>query len=176
MRPAALRQGGQSLLELRPRNFLICIKEPLIKSAMSHVADKNGMIARRTTPVVVILRCQGAQHSERPFLSQPVRALALRAVCSVRLRHVTAQQPIAGAAACNPLPHQTLTRTVSRVLLLAKGITIRVVAFLAMPSRHVTAQQPIAGARAGRPSRAKCYAPPCPACNPAQPNSRPCGT
>ena len=26
-----------------------------------------------------------------------------------------AQQPIAGAAACNPLPHQTLTRTVSGV-------------------------------------------------------------
>jgi peptide deformylase len=33
----------------------------------------------------------------------------------VRLRHVTAQQPIAGAAAGNPLPHQTLTRTVSGV-------------------------------------------------------------
>jgi hypothetical protein len=74
-------------------------KEPLIKSIMNRVADKNGMIARRATPVVVILRCQGAQHSERPFLSQPARALALRAVCCVRL--------------------------------LAKGITIRVVAFLA---------------------------------------------
>ena len=35
----------------------------------------------------------------------------------VRLRHVTAQQPIAGAAACNPLPHQTFTRTVSGVQL-----------------------------------------------------------
>jgi len=79
----------------------------------------------------VILRCQGAQHSEHLFLSQPLRALALRAVCGVRLRHVTAQQPIAGAAACNPLPHRTLTRTVSGALLLAKGITIRVVAFLA---------------------------------------------
>jgi|SRR5665647_336449 len=124
----------------------------------------------------VILRCQGAQHSERPFLSQPSRALALRAVCYVRLRHVTAQQPIAGAAACNPLPHRTLTRTVSGVLLIAKGITIRIVAFLAMPSRHVTVQQPVAGARAGRPSRTKCYAPPCPACNPAKPNARPCGT
>jgi hypothetical protein len=174
---------------------------------MNRVADKNGMIARRATPVAaatrycvaadcgssrllpfphrrfahrvmaaVILRCQGAQHRERPFLSQPIRALALRAVCGVRLRHVTAQQPIAGAAAGNPLPHRTLTRTVSGVLLLAKGITIRVVAFLAMPSRHVTAQQPIAGARAGRPSRTKCYAPPCPACNPAKPNARPCGT
>src|SRR5665647_799084 len=154
----------------------VLFREPLIKSIMNRVADKNGMIARRATPVVVILRCQGAQHRERPFLSQPLRALALRAVCCVRLRHVTAQQPIAGAAACNPLPHRTLTRTVSGVLLIAKGITIRIVAFLAMPSRHVTVQQPVAGARAGRPSRTKCYAPPCPACNPAKPNARPCGT
>jgi hypothetical protein len=153
----------------------VLVKEPLIKSTMNRVANKNGMIARRATLVAaatrycvaavcgssrllpfprqrfahrvlaaVILRCQGVQHSERPFLSQPVRALALRAVCGVRL--------------------------------LAKGITIRVVAFLAMPSRHVTAQQPIAGARAGRPSCTKCYAPPCPACNPTKPNSRPCGT
>jgi hypothetical protein len=74
-------------------------REPLIEPIMNRVADKNGMIARRATLVVVILRCQGAQHSERPFLSQPLRALALRAVCGVRL--------------------------------LAKGITIRVVAFLA---------------------------------------------
>gem|GEM_PF-3211412 len=73
----------------------------------------------------VILRCQGAQHSEHPFLWQPIWALALRAVCCVRLRHVTAQQPIAGAAACNPLPHRTLTRTVSGVLLLMKQLAIR---------------------------------------------------
>ncbi|MEQ1673966.1 MAG: hypothetical protein ABL865_02880 [Candidatus Nitrotoga sp.] len=66
---------------------------------MSHVADKNWMIARRATLVVVILRYQGAQHRERPFWLQPVRELTLRAVCYVRL--------------------------------LAKGITIRVVAFLA---------------------------------------------
>jgi len=66
---------------------------------MNRVADNNGMIARRATPVVVILRCQGAQHSERPFLSQPARTLALRAVCGVRL--------------------------------LANGMTIRVVTFLA---------------------------------------------
>ena len=76
---------------------------------MNRVADKNGMIARRATQVgdVVILRCQGAQQSERPFLSQPARALALRAVCGERLRHVTAQQPIAEQA-CNPLPHRRL--------------------------------------------------------------------
>ncbi|MGC2048488.1 MAG: hypothetical protein WA635_07750, partial [Gallionella sp.] len=41
--------------------------------------------ARRATPVVVILRCQGAQHRERPFLLQPAREFALRAICCVRL-------------------------------------------------------------------------------------------
>jgi hypothetical protein len=46
-------------------------KEPLIKSIMNRVVDKNGMIARRATPVVVILRCQGAQHGEHPLLPQP---------------------------------------------------------------------------------------------------------
>ena len=168
---------------------------------MDRVADKNGMIARRATPVAAATRycvaadcgssrllpfphrrfahrvmaavilaptircgeavwcesgggglsrtkglcptvsrplCQGAQHCEHLFLSQPLRAMAWWVVCGVRLRHVTAQQPIAGAAACNPLPHRTLTRTVSGVLLLAKGITIRVVAFLAShPARPI---------------------------------------
>jgi len=66
---------------------------------MNRVANKNGMIARRATQVVVNLRCQGAQHRERPFLLQPIWAQALRAVYCVRL--------------------------------LAKGMTIRVVAFLA---------------------------------------------
>jgi hypothetical protein len=73
---------------------------------MNRVANKNGVIARRATPVVVIVAptircgeavwcesggsdlsrtkglrptvsrslCQGVQHSERPFLLQPVRA------------------------------------------------------------------------------------------------------
>jgi peptide deformylase len=66
-------------------------------------------------------------------LAAPQIGVNLRVVIfGVRLRHVTekttshstrpskdddqvagyAQQPIAGAAACNPLPHQTLTRTV----------------------------------------------------------------
>ena len=72
--------------------------EPLIKPIMNHVADKNEMIVRRAAQVVVILRCQGAQHSERSFLLQPLRALALRAVCGI--------------------------------MLLAKGITIRVVTSL----------------------------------------------
>jgi peptide deformylase len=49
-------------------------------------------------------------------LAAPQIGVGLRVVIfGVRLRHVTAQQPIAGAAACNPLPHQTLARTVSGV-------------------------------------------------------------
>ncbi len=49
-------------------------------------------------------------------LAAPQIGVNLRVVIfGVRLRHVTAQQPIAGAAACNPLPHQTLARTVSGV-------------------------------------------------------------
>ena len=49
-------------------------------------------------------------------LAAPQIGVNLRVVIfGVRLRHVTAQQPIAGAAAGNPLPHQTLTRTVSGV-------------------------------------------------------------
>ncbi|MEQ1673494.1 MAG: hypothetical protein ABL865_00425 [Candidatus Nitrotoga sp.] len=75
---------------------------------MNRVADKKWMIARRATPVVVILRYQGAQHSECLFLSQPTRALALRAVCGVRF--------------------------------LAKGITIRVVTFLASHSAKPNAR------------------------------------
>ncbi|MGC2049609.1 MAG: hypothetical protein WA635_13500 [Gallionella sp.] len=175
---------------------------------MNRVADKNGMIARRATPVAattrywrsqpiagvaacchsrtsrfahrvmaaVILRCQGAQHRERPFLSQPARALALRAVCVVRLRHVTAQQPIAGAAACNPLPHRTLSRTVSGVLLLAKG---------AVATRYWRSQ-PLAGATAGGHSRTNRFAHRVMAAtirvvaflasHPARPNARPCWT
>ena len=47
-------------------------------------------------------------------LAAPQIGVSLRVVIfGVRLRHVTAQQPIAGAAACSPLPHQTLARTVS---------------------------------------------------------------
>ncbi|MFZ2541133.1 MAG: peptide deformylase [Gallionella sp.] len=49
-------------------------------------------------------------------LAAPQIGVGLRvAIFGVRLRHVTAQQPIAGAAACNPLPHQTLARAVSGV-------------------------------------------------------------
>ncbi len=211
-------------------------REPLIKSIMNRVADKNRMIARCATQVAaatrycvaadcgssrllpfphrrcahrvmaaVILRCQGAQHRERPLLSQPSRALALPAVCGVRLRHVTAQQPIAGAAACNSLPHQTLTRTVSGVRLLAKGMTIRVspllnplplageeaivlspacggklergLAFLAYsPADTLPRSGRLREAGHRRHSRAKGLRPPCHAAYPAKPNARPCGT
>ena len=49
-------------------------------------------------------------------LAAPQLGVGLRVVIfGVRLRHVTAQQPIAGAAAGNPLPHQTLAPTVSGV-------------------------------------------------------------
>lgn len=49
-------------------------------------------------------------------LAAPQIGVGLRVVIfGGRLRDVTAQQPIAGAAACNPLPHQTLTHTVSGV-------------------------------------------------------------
>ncbi len=147
--------------------------EPLIKSHMNRVADKNRMIARRATQVAaatrywrsqpfagaaacchsrtrrfahrvmaaVILRCQGAQRRERLFwpyletalrsvLSQPARALAVRAVCGVMLlakarsQHVTAQQPFAGATAVD---HSRTRRSAHRVMV----ATIRVVAFLA---------------------------------------------
>jgi hypothetical protein len=118
--------SSRSSAALRPLT-----KEPLIKSIMDRVADKNGMIARRTTPVVVILRCQGAQHRERPFLSQPLRALALRAVCGVRLLAKGAvatrywrRQPLAGATACD---HSRTNRFAHRVMV----ATIRFVAFLA---------------------------------------------
>ena len=47
-------------------------------------------------------------------LAAPQIGVNLRVVIfGVGLRHVTAQQPIAGAAICSPLTHQTLARTVS---------------------------------------------------------------
>ncbi len=57
----------------------------MIKSTMNRVVVKNGIIARRMTQVVLDVRSQGVQHSEYPFLIQPLRDLALRAVCGVKL-------------------------------------------------------------------------------------------
>jgi len=164
---------------------------------MNRVADKNGMIARRATLVAattrywrsqpiagvaacchsrtsrfahrvmaaVILRCQGAQHSKQPFLLQPLRALALRAVCGVRL--LMKQLAIR-------LSWQT---TPAKSLVIAKGITIRVVAFLAcsladtlLPSGRLRE------ARRGRHSRTGGSRPPCQAAYPAKPSARPCRT
>ena len=55
-------------------------------------------------------------HMNGAGLAAPQIGVGLRVVIfGVRLQHVTAQQPLAGAAACNPLPHQTPARTVSGV-------------------------------------------------------------
>ena len=104
---------------------------------------------------VVILRCQGAQHSERPFLLQPSWALALRAVCGVRLlakarpRHVTAQQPFAGATAGD---HSRTRRFAHRVMV----ATIRVVAFLACSLADTLLRSSrLREARRGRHSRTR---------------------
>ena len=129
-------------------------KEPLIRSIMNRVADKNGMIARRATQVAaatrycvaadcgssrllpfphrrcahrvmaaVILRCQGAQHRERLFLSQPLRALALRAVCGVRLRHVTGEASRLRERPLATIPAPTASRTVSWSLPFASALS-----------------------------------------------------
>ena len=180
------------------------LKEPLIKSIMNRVADKNGVLAatrycaaadcgsgevassphlrfaysepmptaRRATPVVVILAptircgeavwcesggsglsrtkglrptvsrplCQGAQHRERPFLLQPARALALRAVCYVRL--------------------------------LAKGITIRVSPLLNPLPRAGEEAIVLSPACGGKLERGLALL----ASHPSKPDSRPCGT
>ena len=47
---------------------ILGIKEALNKSAMSHVANINGMTARRATQVVLDVRGQGVQRRERPFM------------------------------------------------------------------------------------------------------------
>ena len=52
---------------------------------MSRVADKMPMIARRKPQVVVILRSQGLQQSERGILSQPFGHEVVRAVYCVGL-------------------------------------------------------------------------------------------
>ncbi len=69
-----------------------------------------------------------------PIMSLVVRKngmIARRATLVAAATRYWQGQPFAGAAASNPLPHRTLSRTVSGVLLLAKGITLCVVAFLA---------------------------------------------
>jgi hypothetical protein len=98
---------------------------------MSDVANKNGMIARRATQVVVILRDQGAQHRERPFLLQPFRALFLQVVCggrllaNRRLRHVTGvssrlrELPAAAIPALKAHAHRVIAATIHFVTFLA---------------------------------------------------------
>jgi hypothetical protein len=55
-------------------------------SAMSHVAVKFEMIARRIAQVIVILRSQAMQQSKYPNLTQPSRALGV--ACGL-LRHAS---------------------------------------------------------------------------------------
>ena len=55
--------------------------------------------------------------------STQVRVYLPKNEAGVQLQHVTAEQPSAGAAAEHPLPHQTLTRTVSGVY---PGMFVRV--------------------------------------------------
>jgi peptide deformylase len=102
---------------------------------MSRVADKIVMIVQSATKVVAWTTMPRSATKRAHDIVATLRDKALWAVFGVRLRHVTdkttshstrrendslqvagyAQQPIAGAAACNPLPHQTLARTVSGV-------------------------------------------------------------
>jgi hypothetical protein len=212
-------------------------KEPLIKSIMNRVADKNGILAatryretavcgsgegassphqcfayrepmstaRRATPVAattrywrsqpiagvaacchsrtrrfahrvmaaVILRCQGAQHGERPFLSQPSRALALRAVCCVRL--LAEGITISVSPLLNPLP-----RAGEEAIVLSPasgGKLERGLAFLAYsPADTLPRSGRLREAGRRRHSRASGLRPPCHAAYPAKPNARPCGT
>lgn len=70
---------------------------------MSHVANKYVMIARRATQVVVILRSQGAQQSQRANLLQPIRAHEVcgrSAVLDSRLR----EWPLTSSSAVHPIP------------------------------------------------------------------------
>lgn len=58
----------------------------------------------------------------RELSNRGLRVAAIKhAHHKVRLGHVTAEQPFAGTAAGNPLPHQTLTRTMSGLLLDTPG-------------------------------------------------------
>jgi hypothetical protein len=112
----------------------------------------------------------------RSILAQPLGALALRAAdCVARFAKVANATRYRLAAACGS-SRQPAPPASEGYAPQCWGCTILCTSRLAVPLRHVTAQQPIAGARAGRPSRAKCYAPPCPACNPAKPSARSCWT
>jgi hypothetical protein len=143
---------------------------------MSRVADKIVMIVRSATKVVARTTMPRSATYRAHDIVATLRDKALRAACGVRLRHVSAQQPIAGTAACNPFPHRTLTRTASGVLLPANG---------AVATRYWRSQ-PLAGATACDHSRTNRFAHRVMvatirvvtflAIHPVKPLSRPCGT
>jgi hypothetical protein len=92
---------------------------------MSRVADKIVMIVRSATKVVAWTTMPRSATKRAHDIVATLRDKALWAVFGVRLRHVTAQQPIAGAKACD---HSRTNRFAHRVMV----VTIRVVAFLAI--------------------------------------------
>jgi hypothetical protein len=158
----------------------ICIcehKEPLIMPNMNRVAAKFAMDARSDPRRIAVAYSQGERQRRRANLAQPLGALTLRVDgCVARFAKGGATATRYRVAAACGSSRQLAPHAPEGYAPPCWGCTIRYTSRLAVPSRHVTAQQPIAGARAGRPSRTKCYAPPCPACNPARPSARPCGT
>src|SRR3989344_5251891 len=77
-------------------------REPLIKSTMNRVAIENGMMARRTTQVVVILRSQGVQRSKHSFLMQPCgTGLCRRSAASCFLLR---EWPLTSKPSLHPIP------------------------------------------------------------------------
>jgi len=130
------------------RVLAVVIVAPTIRCGRAVWSESGGSGLSRTKglrPTVSRPLCQGAQHSEHPFLLQPIRALTLLAVCGVRL--------------------------------LAKGMAIRVVAFLAYSLADTLPRSGrLREARRGRYSRTRGSRPPCHAAYPAKPSARPCGT
>ena len=82
----------------------VAVKFEMIARRIAQVVEAHGLVtgiasrlrvvrlshlsrtcATRYRVEVATLRSQGVQHSEHSFLTQPIRDLALRAVCGVRL-------------------------------------------------------------------------------------------
>jgi len=150
------------------RVLAVVIVAPTIRCGRAVWSESGGSGLSRTKglrPTVSRPLCQGAQHSEHPFLLQPIRALTLLAVCGVRL--------LIKLLAIR-LSWQT---TPTKSLVIAKGMAIRVVAFLAYSLADTLPRSGrLREARRGRYSRTGGSRPPCHAAYPAKPSARPCGT
>jgi len=178
------------------RVLAVVIVAPTIRCGRAVWSESGGSGLSRTKglrPTVSRPLCQGAQHSEHPFLLQPIRALTLLAVCGVRL--LMKQLAIR-------LNWQT---TPTKSLVIAKGMAIRVSphlnplplageeAFVLSPAYGGKLERGLAflaysladtlprsgrlrEARRGRYSRTRGSRPPCHAAYPAKPSARPCGT